>query len=141
MYAEPWKNNMQDQPTDRELITAVAHFLQTEIASNVTDHRLKFRALVAANVLTIVERELEMGETLLRAERARLLKLLDVTASDDVYADVEHMTRELARRIRAGQADDGPFHDAVFAHVKQTVIEKLQVANPKYLERVRQETR
>lgn len=132
---------MQDQPTDRALIQAVVQFLQTEIAPSLTDHRLKFRVLVAANVLTIVERELALGETQLRAEHERLLKLLDGTASDDVHADVEHMTRELARRIRAGQADDGAFHDAVFAHVKQTVIEKLEIANPKYLERVRQETR
>lgn len=147
---------MQDSPSTRDLITAVAQFLQIEIAPTLTDHRLKFRALVAANVLTIIGRELEMSDTQLQAERERLHQVFSLaTILPSPYgrgaggegidgngrAETEQLTRDLARLIRAGKAEEGAFHDAVFAHIEQTVIEKLEIANPKFLERVRQETR
>lgn len=132
---------MQDHPTSLELINAVAQFLNAELAPTLSDPRLKFRALVAANVLNIVARELELSDAQLRAERERLNELLSENASgENLRADVERMTRELSQKIRAGEADEGAFHDATFAHVEQTVIEKLQVTNPKYLARVLDET-
>lgn len=132
---------MQDHPTSLELINAVAQFLNTELAPTLSDPRLKFRALVAANVLNIVARELELSDAQLRAERERLNELLSENASgENLRADVERMTRELSQKIRAGEADEGAFHNAVFAHVEQTVIEKLLIANPKYLARVLNET-
>lgn len=132
---------MQDSPTANELILTVAQFLGAELAPTLNDARLKFRALVAANVLRIVARELEMSDAQLRAEWERLNALLNENASsDNTRAEVERMTRALARKIRAGDADAGAFHNAVYAHVQQTVMEKLQVANPKYLERVLKET-
>lgn len=132
---------MQDSPTARELIEAVTQFLNTEIAPTLADPRLKFRALVAANVLTIVGRELDIGAVQASAEQARLVGLLgDAVTQENVSANVERMTQELAQKIRAGEADDGPFHDAVFAHIEQTVTEKLQIANPKYLERLLKES-
>lgn len=133
---------MQDHPTSLELIHAVAQFLHTELAPTLQDPRMKFRALVAANVLQIVARETEVRDMQLRAERARLNELLNENAANENVADdVEQLTRALAQKIRAGDADEGAFHDAVFAHVEQTAIEKLQVANPKYLERVLKETK
>lgn len=137
----PYHPTMQDSPTANELITTVAQFLNTELAPTLHDARLKFRARVAANVLQIVARELEMGDGQLRAERERLNELLNEHASsENVRGDVEHLTRVLAQKIRAGDADAGEFYSRVFAHVEQTVMEKLQVANPKYLERVLKET-
>jgi len=130
---------MQDKPSAAELVEAVRHFLQTELLPTLNDPRLKFRALVAANVLTIVGRELEIGEEQLRGERERLIALLNESATEDVREDVERMTRELAQKIRAGEADDGAWHEAVAAHVEKTVMEKLAVANPKYLARVMKE--
>ncbi len=155
---------VQDHPISLELINAVAQFLNTELAPTLNDPRLKFRALVAANVLQIVAREMELGNAFLRAEHERLLALLpspdfkrggDVSSRSresisnmrddtsggevDLHADIAAMNRELCQLIRAGKADKGAFHDAMFAHVEQTVTEKLQIANPKYLERVRHE--
>src|SRR5581483_4612963 len=72
---------MQDRPTDRELIDAVAQFLDSELTPTVTDPRLRFRALVAANILHIVTRELEQGDAQLRAEYARLTALLPPSPS------------------------------------------------------------
>ncbi len=245
---------MQDRPTDRELIDAVAQFLDSELTPTVTDPRLRFRALVAANILHIVTRELEQGDAQLRAEYARLTALLPPSPSGmavgaelppsprgrgaggegapsphttgaegaippsprgrgaggegvqtgaggegvqtgagsegmhtgagsegmqtgaggegmqtgagsegegvrtgaegvrtgaegvgamgedaPLPAQIEHLTRELVRRIRAGEADTGAFRDAVFAHVEQTVMDKLRIANPKYLQRITSE--
>ncbi len=132
---------MQDAPTSQELISTVAQFLTTELAPTLNDPRLKFRALVAANVLHIVARELEMGEAQMQSECARLNGLLNENvSSENVREDVENMTRVLSQKIRAGDADEGAFHVEVFAHLEQTIIEKLQVANPKYLERLLKET-
>ena len=140
---------MQDHPTSIELIDAVAQFLNTELAPTLNDPRLKFRALVAANVLNIVGRELEMDAELTRAEWHRLDALMGDDPStplranapgEDLRQEIDVMTRALCVRIRAGDADDGEFHDAAFAHVEQSVMEKLQVANPKYLERLMKES-
>lgn len=127
---------MQDRPTANELIDAVAQFLAGELAPTLTDPRLKFRALVAANVLGIVARELQMSADLTRAEWHRLDALMgDDAPGENLQDEIDVMTRALCVRIRAGAADGGAFHDAAFAHVQQTLIEKLQVANPRYLER------
>jgi Domain of unknown function (DUF6285) len=133
---------VQDHPTTRELLEAVTHFLSTEVAPTMNDPRMKFRALVAATVLHIVMRELEMGDELVTAEWHRLDALMgDDAPGENLTDEVAVMTGALCARIRQGQADEGTFHDAVLAHVEQTVVEKLRVANPKYLERVKNEPR
>lgn len=125
---------MQDHPTSLELVNAVAHFLNTELAPTLNDPRLKFRALVAANVLQIVAREMELGDELMRAEWHRLDALMGDDAPGENFAqEINMMTRALCVRIRAGDADAGEFHKRVFAHVEQTVMEKLQIANPRVL--------
>jgi hypothetical protein len=135
---------MQDSPTANELIHAVAQFLNTELAPTLNDPRLKFRALVAANVLQIVSREMELGDELLRAEWHRLDALMGDDPSttlgasapgENLREEIDVMTRALCVRIRAGEADGGEFHRAVFEHVEQTVKEKLQIANPRFLAR------
>jgi hypothetical protein len=51
-----------------------------------------------------------------------------------LQAAVRALTERLVDRVRAGDADDGPFADAVRAHVRMSVVEKLRVANPKFLD-------
>jgi hypothetical protein len=99
---------MHDRPTALELIEAVTEFLSTEVLPAATDHRLKFRTLVALNALGIAARELQASNNL-------LLEPAEVA--------------ELARRIRAGDVPD----DAL-ALLKAHVAEKLRVSNPGYLE-------
>lgn len=138
---------MQDRPSAPELVAAVSTFLEREMIPSLTDPRLRFRALVAANLLNIVSREMELGEAQLQAEWERL-RGLNLTSSpspigrgeSDVSGQVEAMTHELCALIRAGNADEGAFHKAVMAHVERTVIEKLEIANPRFLDRVRKET-
>ena len=99
---------MPDRPDAAELIEAVFEFLAGEVLPATDDHRLKFRTLVAMNALGIARRELEAGE-----------ESMD-----------EDELRELARRIRAGDVDEG-----LHARLKEHVAEKLRVSNPAYLEK------
>ncbi len=133
---------MQDRPDARELVEAVAGFLQRELVPTIADPRLRFRALVAANVLSIVARELQAGSEPLRAEWQRLIMLLKSTqelpVDDHALRDaIITMNRELCARIRAGEMDDAPLYSAALEHAEATVIDKLRIANPRYLERVK----
>ena len=89
-------------------------------------------------MLAIVARELEGEEASLLAEWTALARLLGEDAMHPparltaLRAAVEEWTRVLAERIRGGEADDGPFGEAVRRHVGETVRAKLEVANPRY---------
>jgi hypothetical protein len=99
---------MPDRPAAPELIEAVFEFLSGELLPTLDDHRMKFRTLVAMNALSIARRELDAGE--------------EGMSEDEL--------RELARRIRAGEVDEG-----LHARLKVHVAEKLRVSNPAYLEK------
>jgi hypothetical protein len=100
-----------DRPDAAELVEAVYEFLAEEVLPNVTDHRQKFRTLVAMNALGIARRELD--------------------ASDSVLLGPEELG-DLARRIRAGE----PPADAL-SLLKEHVAAKLRISNPDYLDRYR----
>ena len=126
---------MQDRPDAAELAEAVREFIETEILPGIDDPRLRFRALVAANALSILERELTIGAPLVRREVESLARLLgrDGPIPDDTEALrqwASDLNRELARRIRAGETPEG-----TLAHLVATVADKLRVASPRYLAR------
>jgi hypothetical protein len=128
---------MQDRPDAAELAQAVREFIETEVLPGIDDPRLRFRTLVAANGLGILEREIALGAPLVRREVRSLARLLG--HADPLADDLEvlrrravDLNRELARRIRAGDAPAG-----ALAHLLTTVADKLRVASPRYLERYR----
>ena len=129
---------MQDRPTALELLEAVRGFLEADVLP-VLEGRRRFLALVAANVLGIVGRELAGEEEVLLAEWQGLGRLLgDETITvparlGALRAGVRERTTSLAERIRRGEADGVPLAEATRAHVRETVREKLRVANPRYL--------
>jgi len=129
---------MQDRPTREELLTAVQQFLEDDVLPAL-DGPKKFHARVAANLLAIVQRELESDETQLQAEWQRLDGLLGPAPQPGDRAHLRQALRErtaeLVRRIRQGDADRGAWRADVVEHVRQTVEEKLAVTNPKMLER------
>jgi len=86
-------------------------------------------------VVAIVAREIETEDSHLRGEWKRLGRLLALagepaTDRDGLRAGVTERSRELTRRIRAGDADSGPWRDQVMAHLRRTVDDKLDVARP-----------
>ena len=128
---------MQDRPTAVELLDAVRGFVERAVIPAL-DGTARFHARVAANVLAIVARELQLADGHLAAEWQRLDALLGAAPlpaeSAERRAALRQRTVELCDRIRAGEADDGPFRAALLAHLAATVREKLAIANPKLLE-------
>jgi hypothetical protein len=129
---------MQDRPTYTELLDAVRRFLETDVVPALEGTK-KFHARVAANVLSIAMRERDLEARHLAAEWQRLDALLGAepmpAEADAAKAAIAARTERLCARIRDGDADHGPFRSTVLAHVRQTVIEKLAVDNPKLLGR------
>jgi hypothetical protein len=91
-------------PSTAELAGAVREFLEQEVVP-ATEGRLSFHARVAANVLAQIERELQSG-------------------LPDTSGDVE-----LCAAIRAGSID----FDQAYAVIRETVVAKLRVSNPRHL--------
>ncbi len=120
-----------------ELLDAVRGFIEKD-AVDALEGTAKFHARVAANVLAIVSRELELEPAQLAAEWQRLDQLLGAEAApdapDSLRGALRARTEALCARIRAGEADVGEFRAAVLAHVRVTVLEKLAIANPKLRE-------
>ncbi len=135
---------MQDRPSALELLRAVREFLEDDLVPALEGRR-RFHALVAGNVLGIVERELRGEEEQLARQWDRLAELFALdhaarpAAASTLRAAVRDLETRLAGRIRAGEADADDFARRVRAHVRATVAEKLAVANPRYLEAVGRE--
>ncbi|MHB8467070.1 MAG: DUF6285 domain-containing protein [Acidimicrobiales bacterium] len=106
-----------DIPDAAGLVEAVREFLERDVMG-ATGGRVQFHTRVAINVLAMVERELAAGAGQ-RARHAEGLAALGL-ASD----------AELAAAIRSGALDGrmGEVED----FVRETVRDKLGVANPRY---------
>ena len=129
---------MTDRPTAAELIDAVRHYLETELLPGLTDARLRFQTLIAANVLAIVGRELPAEEGLLREEWAWLSHLLAWSRPAperlaDLRQDVRAANVELCEKVRDGAFDEPAWFREVADVLRRTVVRKLEIANPKYL--------
>lgn len=116
----------QDRPTASELLTAIADFLREEAAPALdkAEPRLGFQMRVAVNSLAILEREARLGPGADAAELARLVKLLGRDGT------LDHLNRELAHQLRAGQRDERDA--ALMAHLDATTADKVAIANPKW---------
>ena len=106
-------------PSTAELVEALRTFLEQDVMPG-TEGRLSFMARVAANVAATVEREIVLGPTMAEAHAERLAAL--------GFGDDE----ELARAIRAGELDDRL--DEVAQATRRSVVEKLSLWNPRYVE-------
>lgn len=124
---------MQDRPTAQELLDAVREFIATELLPTVHDPRLRFRTLVAANLLDLVSRERALEPSLLRAEWQGLGALLGDASPPpadvgELAAGVVARNATLCRLIRAERAPAGSAAAQLAA-----VRGKLEIANPRYL--------
>lgn len=108
-------SGMYGRPTAAELVAAVAEFLDGEVRSTTTG-AVNFHALVAANALRIVERELL--DAAADHPRAALAAL--------GYADED----ALAAAIRAGKLDGDDVE--VMACLRALVRHRLSISHPGY---------
>lgn len=131
---------MQDRPDVHELLEAVAEFLDRDVVEALGGPA-QYHARVAANLMRILSREAALSPDQLREEWAGLDTLLGaepMPAKDaDLRAGIARRTRDLCRAVRAGEADAGERRDAVLAHVRRTVEQKLAIAKPEMLKGAR----
>jgi hypothetical protein len=125
---------MQDRPTAVELLKAAQEFCEKDLGPQLTG-RLRFHTRVLQNVLGILEREWESEESAVVAEWGRLQALLstdhEIPASfNELSANVREANQSLARQIRSGAMDDSL--DQVADTLYETVVEKLDIANPNH---------
>jgi len=114
---------MQDLPTSLEIVGVVSDFLREQVLPEL-DGRTKFHALVAANALDIVRRELETAPPANTLELARLQALL---SSDGTLED---LNRKLGTQIESGEITlDTP---GLKEHLWTSTLTKLAIDQPKY---------
>ena len=130
---------MNDRPTAIELIQAVREWLQgLALPVLKREGALGFQGLIAANVLGIVERELQTEKAQLRTEwqrLARILSLTDVTSPtrDRLRGAILDARRELGERIHQGAYDDPARCRELIQELRKSVTDKLKVNNPRFL--------
>jgi hypothetical protein len=129
---------MNDRPSAAELSDAVRHFLEAELLPALSDARLRFQTLIAANVLGIVARELPAEEAHLAEEQALLGRILHQEQSRpatlaELRQAVLRGNWELCERIKAGAFDEGEAFRQLAEQLRAVVVRKLEIANPRYL--------
>ena len=113
-----------DRPDNIELINALKEFMQDKVLPETSGH-LNFNTRVVINVLAILERELQYGETIVQGARERLQALLE---SDE--EDIKRLNQDLCQALEERRTS---YRDASLCeHLWQTTLDKLSVDNPKY---------
>ena len=115
-----------DRPDAAELVSAVREHLNEKLAPSL-EGQPAFHLRVAINALAIVERTMAEGESMDQRELDRLREILSET--DGTQGDLLELNHQLSERIRAGEIDDP---GALLAHLRETVSDKLDLANPRY---------
>ena len=112
------------KPDALQLLDAAIDYLERELSPTLGGYH-RFQTRVTINVLAQVRRQLALAGPQSDAERARLAALLGHPGDRDT------LSRELASHIRAG---DIPLDDpALLDHLRQSLVEALQINNPKWL--------
>lgn len=129
-----------DEPDLDQLLKAVKEHIEANIIPAIrSDQKLYFQTLVAINVLNIAQRELTHQYPHIQMEWERLNQLEQVniplpSSADELQSALKKRQADLAQAIRRGDYDQRA--QELTQHLKQAVIEKLEVANPRYLQRV-----
>jgi len=128
-----------NRPDPPALLDAIARFLLEEVQPQVSDRRLSFRLLIAANLATTVAAELRSGEDRALGELRRWQDLLPGVESGDAAgmssAERARATRaleaEFLSRLRSGRLSRDEVRKAR-AHVRQSLVESLRWLNPHF---------
>lgn len=131
---------MQDRPTAAELVQAVQQHLAEQVIPALGEPGLRFRTLVAANVLGIIAREMELAAVQAPAEWRRLAELLGRSGrppegTPEQLEAIAVMNEVLCCQIEEGQFDSPADWERLMDHCRQTARQKLTITNPAFLER------
>ena len=114
---------MQDQPTAVEIVDIVAEFIRVHAIPQLKGHAA-FHALVAANALDIVKRELQIAP---KAESEELVRLKALLGHDGT---LDALNRELCQKIEDGELTlETP---GLADHLWAITMTKLAIDQPKY---------
>lgn len=114
---------MQDQPTAIEIVDIVAEFIRVHAIPQLKGHAA-FHALVAANALDIVKRELKIAP---KAESEELQRLKALLGHDGT---LDALNRELCQKIEDGKLTlETP---GLADHLWDITMTKLAIDQPKY---------
>jgi len=114
----------RDRPDAPELIATAAEHLAVNVRPALAGHDA-FEALIAANLLAIALRELELGPALRAGEEEDLAQLLGREGR------LEDLEERLAAQIRAGEFDDR--FTEVLAVLRRSARGRVRIANPEYV--------
>jgi hypothetical protein len=132
---------MREDPNGAALLQAASALLREDLLAALPDHK-RHGALMIANAMSIAMRQLDAGDAPERAELQALRELLGSgdEAGTGMCADTTMRTmlvslnRQLACRIRAGDADPGlPLRAAALAHLRAAGRQRLLESSPKTL--------
>lgn len=118
---------MQDRPTAAELVATVTEFLESEVLPNV-DGTLRYHTLVAANLMKILRREVELQPAADVVERSALQELLG--APDE--ADLEQLNGRLHRLLLEVDDLQPGFEGRAWQVLMAATTAKLAVNKPGY---------
>jgi hypothetical protein len=125
---------MQDLPAAPELLEAVAEYLFSELRPEVPREQ-RFKVLVAANLCSVVAREIRAGEGPSREDLELFRELLGETGEtpgdrEALARETRQAAEELAKRLRAGELDNRI--EELAPRLAEHVRRKLEVARPGY---------
>jgi hypothetical protein len=113
-----------DRPAANELIASAAEHLAVNVRPALGGHAA-FEALIAANLLAIALRELELGPAGRAADERDLAALLGRAAP------LDELEARLVEQIRDGALDAR--RAEVLAVLRAGARRRLRIANPEYL--------
>lgn len=117
---------MQNRPDHPTLLDAVASFLMADVVPKLeADKALQFRALIAANLATVVAGELRTEPARRASELRRLEALLGTRG------ELEALNRQLSASLRNNELGPQQLERAL-EHLLATARETLEVTNPRF---------
>lgn len=129
---------MRSSPTGDQLLDTARALLREEVIPALPPDK-RHAALMIANAMAIAMRQLKNGDGHDHGESAALATLLNgsrlVSAAPEAgpQARLAALNRDLCRRIRAGELDQGEARAAAHRHLLAVARHKVAESNPKYL--------
>jgi len=117
---------MHQPPSAADLLRTVAETLSDDVVPATTGPA-QHQARVAANIASIVARELELGPDV-RAREDQLLREIGGAAVNNA----DELSAAVAELLRSGAADTESEHDRVRALLTEIVRGDLSIAKPGY---------
>lgn len=123
---------MQDRPTAAEILAAIGEYLQQDVLPLV-EGAVRYRTLVAANLVALLGREIDAVVGAAETERADLVALLGIAGAEGGQERrVEDLSAILQARLVAAEPLEGEFLRASREVLERSVRDKLATNKPGY---------